>query len=187
MAKAKELPSKCLFAFISYKDKKSLSAIALLHSLILQLVSDDRDLQMTLCKSFRSNKNSLKGNPRFARETLSQLLLCAGPTLVIIDGLDETVESERGVILHEFLGVLKDCPETKLCVSSRLEHDISKAFKSTAVQIRVDHNNAGCIQAYVANRMQQWFNELADLDDGARSEIQGLLAPLAAKANGEFP
>jgi hypothetical protein len=184
--KVNKFSSKCLFTFISYKYKESLSAIALLHSLIVQLVSEDGDLQMILCKSFQSNKGNLKGNPKCAREILSELLRCAGPTFIIIDGLDETEESERRIILRELLEILNDCPEAKLCVSSKPEHDISKALKITAEVIRVDYNNAGCIQAYVTNRVQNWFTEQVDLDENARFEIQSLLAPLSAKANGEY-
>jgi hypothetical protein len=184
--RVKKVPCRCLFAFISYKHKESLSAIALLHSLIVQLVLDDRDLQMILCKSFQSNKANLKGSPKYSREILSKLLRCAGFTFIIIDGLDETEESERRVILSELLEVLKDCSEVKLCFSSRAEHDISKTLKAAAEVIRVDSNNAGCIQAYVTNRIQNWFSEQADLDPNARLEIESLLAPLSAKANGEW-
>lgn len=56
----------------------------------------------------------------------------------------------------------------------------------TAEIIRVDCNNAGCIQAYVRSKTQQWFNEKIDLDTDAGSEIRGLLAPLSAKAKGKL-
>lgn len=182
--KIKKTPSKCLFAFLSYKHQQTLSAISLLHSLIIQLVTEDETLQAVLCKSFHSNRGELKGNTKTAKDLLSELLLCAGPTYLIVDGLDEVEEGERQIILDALLKVLNRCSQMKLCISSRPEHDISRALKMSAEVIRVNHNNSGCIQAYVTKRTNEWLDQQEGLEDNARSEIQGILAPLSAKANG---
>jgi hypothetical protein len=48
----------------------------------------------------------------------------------------------------------------------------------------VDHKNAGCLQAYITSRAQQWLHN-SDFDGQACSEVKALLAPLAAKAKGK--
>ena len=170
MVEKAKLSNRTLFAFLSYKDSSSLSTISLLHTFIFQLVANDPDLRLLLCNAFQSRRSDLKG----------------GPTYIVVDGLDEAGELERQMILQELLAILRDTDETKLLISSRLEEDIAKLLTDSAETIRVDHNNAGCIQAYITSRIQQWFNEKNDLDAEAHSEIRRLLAPLSAKAKGKL-
>jgi hypothetical protein len=101
-----------------------------------------------------------------------------------MDGLDEITELERQMTLRTLLDVLEHCDETKLLVSSRLEDDIASIMKGNAQTIRVDHKNAGCLQAYITSRAQQWLRDF-DFDAQACSEVKALLAPLAAKAKGK--
>jgi hypothetical protein len=173
-----------LFAFLSYKESSSTSTISILHSLIFQLVSEDKNLQVMLCDAFQSNRRDLKSNTKFAQDNLSKVLKCAGPTYIIMDGLDEITELERQMTLRTLLDVLEHCDETKLLVSSRLEDDIASIMKGNAQTIRVDHKNAGCLQAYITSRAQQWLRD-SDFDAQACSEVKALLAPLAAKAKGK--
>ncbi|KAK2764389.1 hypothetical protein FQN54_009083 [Arachnomyces sp. PD_36] len=178
--------SRTIFAFLSYKHGGATqSTISILHSLIFQLVTNDKDVQAMLCNAFQSNRRELKSSTKFARETLSTLLKCAGPTYIIVDGLDEIPAFERQGTLCELLGILEDLDETRLLISSRQEDDIARSLKKTAQTIRVDHRNAGCIQAYITSRIQQWFHA-SDFDAETCAEIKAHLAPLAAKAKGMF-
>ncbi|KAJ5740685.1 hypothetical protein N7493_000557 [Penicillium malachiteum] len=100
------------------------------------------------------------------------------------DGLDEIQEAERIIILREILDISQIAPETKVWISSRMEDDISKIIRKTSHKaIRVDDNNKGCIQSYVAVTSQKWLKE-SDFDDDVRSEIMGILSLLPAKAKG---
>lgn len=137
-----------------------------------------------LCDAFQSNRRDLKSNTKFAQDTLSKVLECAGPTYIIIDGLDEITELERHMTLRILLDILNNCDETKLLISSRIEDDIDSVMKGNAKTIRVDHKNAGCLQAYITSRAQQWLHD-SNFDGQACSEIKALLAPLAAKAKGK--
>jgi hypothetical protein len=176
--------SHTLFAFLSYKHSSNTSTISILHSLIFQLVIEDKNLQSVLCNKFQSNRRDLKSNTGFARETFLALLKCTGSTYIIIDGLDEIAELERQMTLHQLLDILKDCDETKLLISSRHEDDMARILKDDAQTIRVDHKNAGCIQAYITRRTQKWLGNF-NFDEQACSEIRALLFPLAAKAKGK--
>lgn len=137
-----------------------------------------------LCDAFQSNRRDLKSNTKFAQDTLSKVLKCAGPTYIIMDGLDEIAELERQMTLRTLLDILNDCDETKLLISSRIEDDIASIVKDNAQTIRVDHKNAGCLQAYITSRTQQWLHN-SGFDGQACSEVKALLAPLAAKAKGK--
>lgn len=137
-----------------------------------------------LSDAFQSNRRDLKSNTEFGQQILSKILKCAGPTRIIVDGLDEITELERQMTLRTLLDILDDCDETKFLISSRFEDDITRILKDRAESIRVDHKNAGCLQAYVTSRTQKWLQD-SDFDAQTCLEIKALLAPLAAKANGK--
>lgn len=169
---------RVLFAFLSFSS--STSALKVLHSLIFQLVSDNEDLQGALSQSSREN---LKNNITVAVSLLTTLLKGAGPVYIIVDGVDEIDEIERERLLRELLGLSKNCQETKIVVSSRLEADIKAKLDPVSVSIRVDEYNAGNIQAFVnfeSDRLFQTWNLLPD----ERTDIERLLAPVAANAQG---
>jgi hypothetical protein len=184
--KIKKSSSKCLFVFLSYKHRQTLSATSLLHSLLVQLVGDDETLQPVLCKLFQAHRSELKGNINIARDVLSKLIRCAGPLHIVVDGLDEVEEGERRVILDALLKLLTECSLMRLCISSRPEHDLSRALKVKAEIVQVDQNNSGCIQKYVTHRIEQWFDQQLDVTEEDCAEIQSFLAPLSSKARGQF-
>jgi hypothetical protein len=146
-------------------------------------VADSLDLRQVLWQSYQSNRRRLKNDSKFIRETLSALLKCAGPTYIVIDGLDETPQTERVVILDEILALLDDSQDVKIFISSRQEMDIEKRLKGIPKTIRLDHRNTGCIQTYVTSHTKKWFSEV-DFDPKIQSEIQSLLTPLSSKAQG---
>jgi hypothetical protein len=136
-------------------------------------------LQDVLCQSGGEN---LKSSLDAAASLLKTLLVCAGRTYIVIDGMDEMDELERCRLLKQFLEVSKTCKDVKILLSSRVEADIADLLKDQ-VSIRVDSRNAGSIQTFVKQRTEKWFTECNFLPE-AQAEIQGLLAPLSSKAKG---
>lgn len=193
MNKLRSLSRTTLFVFLSYK-QGDISTISIIHSLIFQLVIGveyfdgtlRQDLRAKLFDTFQSSQRSLKSNTKFARETLTDLLKCVGPTYIIIDGLDEIPESERVVdTLNELLEMLKGLTGAKLLISSRAQDEIATVLEKTSSKvIRVDEKNSGCIQAYVSVTSDKWLNQ-SGFDENACSEIKSLLTPLSAKARGK--
>jgi hypothetical protein len=178
--KAKEIEqTRTIYAFLSYRFRSSSSALSILHSLIFQLASDYDDLEDVLCQSGREN---LKSSVDAAANLLRTLLVCAGPTYILIDGVDEIDEIERCRLLRQLLDVSKACQAVKILVSSRIEADIADFLKDQ-VSIRVDSRNGGSIQTFVNQRTEEWFSKCNFLPE-AQAEIQGLLAPLASNAKG---
>lgn len=147
---------------------------------MFQLVSDNDDLQAALCQSSRENLNN---SITVAVSLLTTLLNCAGPIYIIIDGVDEIVEVERARLLRELLDLSKNCQETKILVSSRLEADIEAKLGSNSASIRVDNHNAGSIQAFVNSESDRLFETWNFFPD-ERADIERLLSPVAANAKG---
>ncbi|PYH38327.1 uncharacterized protein BO87DRAFT_351111 [Aspergillus neoniger CBS 115656] len=181
-----------LFAFLSYR-QASVKTISIFHSLIFQLVTSDeidktlrRDLRARLHEIFLSSQRSLKSNTKFVCETLSELLKCVGQSHIIIDGLDEIVELERGIITGELLKILQECPEVRILISSRHEDDLRMALNVSKYKaIRAADNNSGCIQAYVSITTQEWLEETS-FNELERTEINRSVARLSSKARGMF-
>lgn len=166
------------FAFLSYTS--ATSALSILHSLIFQLASNDDDLKTVVCASCRED---LKSNLDDAVRLLTSLLSCTGPVYIIVDGVDEIDEVERGRLLNQLLAILKSCEVTKILVSSRIEADLTDILQEAAITIRVDHRNSGSIQAFVNRITRKWYKEREFLPE-AQAEIEGLLAPLASNSKG---
>jgi NACHT domain len=173
--------TRTIYVFLSYTFGGSLSALSIFHSMIFHLAEGHDDLQDVLCQS---NSESLKSSIEAAASLLKTLLACAGPTYILIDGLDEIGELERYGILKRLLDLSKTCQEAKILISSRAEADITDLLKDQ-VSIRVDSQNRGSIQTFVNRRTEEWFRKCSFLPE-AQIEIQGLLAPLASNANGMY-
>lgn len=171
---------RAIFAFLSHVHSSSTSALSILHSLVFQLASDDDDLQAALCQSSRKN---LENSITVAVSLLTTLLNGAGPVYIIIDGVDEIDEVERGRLLRQLLDLSKDCEETKILISCRPEADITTILGSASASIRVDNRNASSIQAFVNRQSHRWFQARNFLPDD-RADIERLLAPVAANAKG---
>lgn len=171
---------RAIFAFLSHVHSSSTSALSILHSLVFQLASDDDDLQAALCQSSRKN---LENSIAVAVSLLTTLLNGAGPVYIIIDGVDEIDEVERGRLLRQLLDLSKDCEETKILISCRPEADITTILGSASASIRVDNRNASSIQAFVNHQSHRWFQARNFLPND-RADIERLLAPVAANAKG---
>src|SRR5215471_11929028 len=134
---------------------------------------EDQDLRVTL---INSKERDLRSYTNYASDILSDLLKCAGPTYLVVDGLDEIPEQERQMLLSKLLAIADGNDEVKLLISSREEYDISRILKEKAKTIRVDSKNSGSIQTYVSQRTRVWFQN-TDFSEMAMYEIQSLLAP----------
>ncbi|KAI8630272.1 NACHT domain protein [Xylariaceae sp. FL1651] len=170
------------FAFLSYKQHHYTTAMNVIHSLIFRLASGEDDLQTVVCQSFsEESKRSLQG----AAELLCTVLACAGPSYMIVDGLDEMEQVERGRLLSQLLVILKSSHETSLFISSRAEADLTSILRKEATVIRVDQKNLECIQTFVKQWLQRWFIE-REFWPEEQTEIEASLAPLAARSQGMF-
>jgi Cdc6-like AAA superfamily ATPase len=173
---------RTLFVFASYANQNSITALAVIQSLIFQVAIEDKDFQAALVES---NERELSGNTAYALELLKTQLNSDASVVIAIDGLDEIETYERQILLQRLEELSEACSKLKILICSRAEDDISKALDKKATTIRVDQKNSGSIQGYINKRSQEWIEDRG-LDTGAISEVLGLLSPLSAKANGKF-
>ena len=150
--------------------------------MIVQLASDDNDLQAALSQS---NRNNLNNSINVAASVLTTLLTCAGRVYIVIDGVDEIEDIERGRLLRQLLDLSKNCEETRILISCREEADIARILDSAVASICVNDCNASSIQAFVNRQSHAWF-QTRNFHHDDRADIERLLAPVAANANGMF-
>lgn len=130
-------------------------------------------------------KNDLKNDLTAASNLLSSLIRYAGSVYLVIDGVDEISEAERGRLVTELLGLAKICERLRIILSSRSEADIMRLLDDTAVVIPVHDHNEGSIKDYIHERSQYIFHT-RKVFPKAQVEIRKLLVPLASRAKGMF-
>ena len=172
---------RTLFAFVSHTNKASLTALSVIQSFLFQAADEDEEFRRPLVES---KEREIKGNTGHVAEMLKTFLATAGPTYIIVDGLDEMDECERQIIFQRLDELSKGCDDVRFLICSRAEADISKILEQKAKNIRVNDTNFGSIQNYVDFRSQNWMAS-CQYDSKTESEIRNLLSPLAANAKGK--
>ena len=175
-----------IFAFPRQDKPVHSSALKILHSLIFQVLLENYPLQPIMHEAYSSNYRQIMSSLEFATKLFADLVKEAGPIFIVIDGVDEMAEPERGRLLKALTGQLKTCRDLKLLVSSRGERDIALALGNDVPSVRVDHKNTMDIDAYIENRTDDWLPELRRFgaDDSMCSEAKLLLKSISSKAKG---
>ncbi|KAL2818731.1 hypothetical protein BDW59DRAFT_165392 [Aspergillus cavernicola] len=171
-----------VYAFLTHALSSSTSALGILHSLQFQLASSQENLEEVLCHSTREH---IKSNLDVAFDLFKSLLNCAGPVFLIVDGLDEIEQIERGILLKSLLDLSRECSESRILISSRPEDDIKDILESSSEKIRVDGRNKESIKAFVDHELRQ-ISKKRMFPAELQSEVTRLLEPLASKAKGMF-
>ncbi|KZL74295.1 NACHT domain protein [Colletotrichum tofieldiae] len=180
LEEVKTLHQTC-FIFATYARQHNTTARSILQSLIFQLASSNKDLQSVL---IHSDERELATSTKCVSALFKTFLKAAGPTYLVLDGLDEIERSERTILL-QLIVELKVFPEIKILITSRPEDDIAKVLDLQASGIRVDKCNSESLKSYIDQRTHAWMQD-ADFDQEAQCQIQSLLSPLIKRANGMF-
>lgn len=138
-----------LFIFANQMNEERLTALSCIQSLIFQAAMDDESLQAALVES---NERDLRSDTSQTSDLLKSLLKSAGPTYIVIDGLDEIPENERRTLMAKLDNIVKECKELKILICSQREDDIAKALENKAECIKVDQRNFGSIERYIKKR-----------------------------------
>ena len=128
--------------FLSFQHRESTNQVAVLHSLIFQLLYQHHYLRPALQKAFDNEYRDLQSFADYNARLLTDLLQCIGVTYVVLDGLDEISEKERPTLLKCFLQMSYQCPELKVMISSREESDISGLLRTRALSLRIGLRNS---------------------------------------------
>ena len=173
-----------LFVFLSFQHPESTNRVAVLHSMIFQLLYQHHHLRPALQKAFDCDNRDLQSFGDYNQQLLTDLLQCIGVTYIVLDGLDEISEKERHILLKGFLQMSNQCPELKIMISSREETDISGLLRSRALSLRIGLRNHGDIELYFNTRAEEWLDTL-ELDDDIYSSLKSLLQGVPEKAEGK--
>ena len=172
-----------LFVFLSLQYRESTNRVAVLHSLIFQLLYQHHHLWPALLKAFDSDSRDLKSFADYNQQLLTDLLQCIGVTFIVLDGLDEISEIERDILLKGFLQMSNQCPDLKIMISSREEIDRSSLLRSRALSLRIGLRNSEDIELYFITKAEEWLNTL-DLDEDMYYQLTSLLQEVPKKAEG---
>ncbi|KAI1212575.1 nacht domain-containing protein [Annulohypoxylon truncatum] len=173
--------TKTAFAFLTYQEAKT-SAISTIHSLVFQLAERDEDLMAIVCESI---DESLRSDLNAAANLLSSLIHYAGLVYLVIDGVNEISEAERGRLVTELLRLVRECENLRIILSARPEADLTRLLCDTAAMIQIHNHNEGSINNYVLQRAQ-YILGTHNIPLHIKSEIRNLLLPLASRAKGMF-
>ncbi|KAF3009103.1 hypothetical protein E8E14_009642 [Neopestalotiopsis sp. 37M] len=171
------------YAFLSYTASDATSAMSIMHSLIFQLIADDGDMQTILCESISQSFEDSRGAALGIWNALLQSY--AAPVYIIVDGLDEIHEDDRGDFIESIQNSLKECQNLMVCLSSRPESDLQDLLTQDASTVRVNERNSESIAIFVNHWTSKWFRRNRVYDE-TKSRIRKWLMPLASKANGGY-
>lgn len=137
-------------------------------------------------EAYSSNYRQIMSSFEFTTELFANLVKESGSIFIVIDGVDEMAEIQRGMLLKALVRQLKVCRDLKLLISSRGERDIALALGNDVPSACVDHKNMGDIEAYVEKQTEDWLPELRiyGANDSVCSEVKSLLGSISSKAKG---
>ncbi|GAW19567.1 hypothetical protein ANO14919_090550 [Xylariales sp. No.14919] len=173
--------AKTAFAFLTYQDATT-SALSTIHSLIFQLVGRDANLMAIVCESVC---DGLESNLTKTGDLLASLIRYVGLVYVVLDGVDEIGEVERGRLVTELLRLSKMVENLRIIFSTRPEADLMRLLENTAAVINVHDHNEGNIKNYIDQRTQDIFHTRKVFQE-AQVAIKQLLEPLVSRAKGMF-
>lgn len=165
-----------LFAFLSYRDERKSKPVKIFQSLVFQLLEEQSMLHPLLHDIYLTNYRKLISNPDFVGDLLGKLLQTSGPTIIVIDGVDEAAESDKSYLVRSLLRVTKSGPNVKLFVSSRMDSAISKELMRSSTELHVEDHNEGDIHELIdmerddlLSKFRKWDADEATCDRVGRA------------------
>ncbi|KAF3272465.1 hypothetical protein TWF970_009968 [Orbilia oligospora] len=147
------------YFFCTYKNASSLSAQTILSSLLHQMLYYSQNLPKSILDDLESR---FEDKARSSRVLLSDIQRFLGDILqsnqannyIVIDGLDECIDKERGTILRALKKLLEDAPQSlKILISSRGSQDMIRALQNFQ-QFDLKGSNQNDIEAFISRRLQ---------------------------------
>lgn len=175
--------SNVVFAFLSYKES-NITTVKIFQSFIFQLLQDNPHLQPVLSTEYHVNPRKVMSDTKHVQRLLEEILQAVNVTYIVIDGLDEINQIERQALLTDLLEINRASSDTKLLISSRVEHDILRLLPIDVEAGEVNDRNMNDIKTYVQERSDLWLVS-SGFDVKMAAKIKEMLLPLASKSNGK--
>ena len=172
--------SNVVFAFLSYKDS-NITTVKIFQWFIFQ---DNSHLQPFLSTKYHVNPRKVMSDTKHVQTLLKEILQALNVAYIVIDGLDEINQIERQALLTDLLEINRASSDTKLLISSRVEHDILRLLPIEVEAGEVNDRNMNDIKTYVQELSDLWLVS-SGFDVKMAAEIKEMLLPLASKSNGK--
>jgi len=181
--------SSLLYFFCSYKQPDKNNCLALLRSLIWQMILQDNDLIPYVYTQYINNPN-FASFPR-CKKLLSKLLGECAPCgsysiYVVLDGLDELPEAERKQLFPVLKPILAEEPcisTVRVYIASQDLVDIRKALKES-VHVPIKDSNQDDIRKYIEAEAKHVIEELG-LEEEALEMYNTIVQSLSTRADGK--
>lgn len=166
--------------FLSDRNKENQTATAILRTIIYQILDADQTLLPIMIEVNQRSYTDLWTLSKL-EEMVSTLLQNTESEKVylILDGLDEIDDKERGRLVPIFLRFC-DTGKFKLLVSSRALADLKASFSEYPLVTSNEHNQ-GDIGLYVRSE-QRGLEQLFLISQG---EAESIMGPISERAKGE--
>lgn len=179
-----------LFIFLSYEDRSVGDTIKVLHSLLFQLLEEKPAVTFrpALQAAFESNNRKLRTDPEFVKDLLCDFLKSLGSTSIVLDGLDELEDFAWKHLLSTLVQIQKNCPQTKLLISSREVREISLRLEKEAVPLSMANNNLEDIRVFVQAESEELLLEVESYGANVQtcSKIKKALDSIPTRSQGMF-
>ncbi|KAF3911728.1 hypothetical protein AA313_de0205088 [Arthrobotrys entomopaga] len=178
------------YFFCTYTNPTSLQARTILASLLQQLAYYthfwSQDLSDSLKSYFEDKTTASRVVPSNIQDLLTQLTKTnKARNFIIIDGLDECTDKERGTLIRALKQIISSVPDNlKTLISSRASQDIGRALKEFK-QLDLATSNQDDIEAFIARTLQDKEME-GQLPEFEPRLIEKIKTTLAANAKGLF-
>ena len=148
-----------LYAFLTYDDIGGNTEAAVIRSLLYQLCRANQSLIPVAnkehdCRQSRSLLLNTWG------KLLEKFICGSQPVYIILDGLDECDEMERGHLLRTILSLWQNCSNLHVLVASRKEVDIRRVLKPKCESLIVEEKNRTDIERFVTKGIEDLWAEI---------------------------
>ena len=177
-------PPCVAFVFFSHQSCHENYTLTTLHSLLFQLIINNKALRPVLLDAYENNYRKLTSSSGFVEDLLENILKESPTTYFVVDGVDEVAEMERVLLLKSLMNLQK-FQNLKLLISSRAEYDITLYLGSQCGRLQVHESNSQDIAHYVDHRTNSWLSGL-DIDLELASELRRLTKKIGPNSEGEL-
>lgn len=179
--------SNVLSIFLSYEKDQNITWISIMHSMMYQILRNDKQLRATFVAACNERNRDLLSSQEENEGLLLRLLSCIGQTYIVLDGVDEVSLSVRRDVLTRLIQFVGSSDGLRLLCSSREELDISNIIKAKSLTLHIGLKNAKDIQSFFEVHLADLLAGLDDLQDLEKYQIEHSLAVVPEKAKGVLP
>ncbi|KAJ8126088.1 hypothetical protein O1611_g7550 [Lasiodiplodia mahajangana] len=170
------------FAFLSYKDESSTTALSVINALTFSLAYRSDELQTIIRESF---SEECMASLRKATDFLIDFVDSTSPSFLVVDGLHEMEEVQRGRLASELLRIQNKTSKVRIFISCRKELGLSQILGRHGSVLYARRRNFEYIQDFVKKWAESWFEERRFWPE-EQAEVESLLDSIVVKTRGVF-